>query len=103
MGKRQLDEGITYLERAVAINPDLGWAHLQLGLLYALRGDYERAEATTRRTIDMQERFISEREDLQILGAFTRLGYVYYLQDRYDEALRTYHREVTDVTASDHA
>ena len=103
IGKGELEEGISYLERAAAINPDLGWAHLQLGLLYALRGQYEKAEAACRRAIDMQERFLSGREGLQILGAFTRLGYVYYLQGRYDEALKAYQREFADVNASDHA
>ena len=103
VGKGQLDEGIAHLERATEINPELGYAHLQLGLLYALSGDYAQAEAACRRAVDMQERFLSGREGLQIVGAYTRLGYVYYLQHRYDEALANYEREVAALAASDHA
>jgi tetratricopeptide (TPR) repeat protein len=103
IGKGDLNQGISYLERAAAINPDLGWAHLQLGLLYALRGDYEKAETACQHAVDMQERFISGREGLQILGAYTRLGYVYYLQGRYDDALAAYEREVSAIKVSDHA
>ena len=103
VGKGQLHKGIAHLERAAEINPELGYAHLQLGLLYALSGDYAQAEAACRRAVDMQERFLSGREGLQIVGAYTRLGYVYYLQHRYDEALANYEREVAALAASDHA
>ena len=41
VGKGQLDDGIAYLERAIAINQELGYAHLQLSLLYALRDSRE--------------------------------------------------------------
>ena len=64
VGKGDLDAGISQLERAAEINPDLGYAHLQLGLLYAIRGNYTEAEASCRRAIDLQERFVSGREGL---------------------------------------
>ena len=103
IGKGQLDAGITYLERAAAINPELGYAHLQLGLLYALRGDYDEAEASCRRAIEMQERFVSGREGLQIVGAYTRLGYVHYLRKQYADALAVFERQVTALESSEHA
>ena len=34
VGQGDIDAGIEEMERALAINPDLGYAHLQLGLLY---------------------------------------------------------------------
>ena len=74
VGKGDLDAGIAHLERAAEINPDLGYAHLQLGLLYALRGELDHAESACRRAIDLQERFVSGREGLQIVGAYTRMG-----------------------------
>ena len=40
---------------------------------------------------------------MQIVGAHTRLGYVYYLQGRYPEAIKLYEREVAALAASDHA
>ena len=103
VGKGDLALGIANMEKAVAINPDLGYAHLQLGLLHAIRRDFEKAEASCRRAIDMQERFVSGQEGLQIVGAYTRLGYVRYLQERYDEALTAYEREVSALASSAHA
>ena len=103
VGQGDIDAGIAEMERALAINPDLGYAHLQLGLLYALRGNYVKAERACRVAVDLQERFLSGKEGLQIVGAHTRLGYVYYLQGRYPEAIKLYEREVAALAASDHA
>ena len=103
VGRGELEQGIAYLERAAGVNPELGYAHLQLGLLYALRGDYDKAEAACRRAINLQERFISGREGLQIVGAYTRLGYVYYLRGQYEQALEIFERQVTAWDSSEHA
>ena len=40
---------------------------------------------------------------LQMVGANARLGYVYYLQGRNDEAIREYERGMAFLRASDHA
>ena len=103
LGRGDIEAGIAEMERALAINPDLGYAHLQLGLLYALRGNYVKAEQACRVAVDLQERFLSGKEGLQIVGAHTRLGYVYYLQGRYPEAIKHYENEVAALAASDHA
>ena len=103
IGKGDLDAGIAHLERAAEINPDLGYAHLQLGLMCAIRGDYTEAEHACRRAIDMQERFVSGREGLQIIGAYTRLGYVHYLRGEYAEALQILEEQVEALSASGHA
>ena len=103
IGKGMVDESITELERAIAINPQGGYAYLQLVFLHTLRGNYARAETVARQAIELQERFISGKEGLQIVGAHTRLGYVYYCQGRYEEALREYNYEMAFLLASDHA
>ena len=103
VGKGDLDAGIAHLERAAEINPDLGYAHLQLGLLYALRGHYAEVEAACRRAIDLQGRFVSGREGLQIVGAYTRLGYVQYLRGEYEDALGVFQQQVDALAGSDHA
>jgi non-specific serine/threonine protein kinase len=103
VGKGMLAEGIEELEKSVAINPQAGYAYLQLVYLHTLRGNYERAEAVARDAVELQERYISGREGLQIVGAHTRLGYVYYCQARYDEALREYNYELQFLRSSDHA
>lgn len=103
IGKGMIAEGIAELEHAIAINPQAGYAYLQLVFLHTLRGNYARAEAVGRQAIELQERFISGKEGLQIVGAHTRLGYVYYCQKRYDDALREYNYELSFLLASDHA
>ncbi|HKS41080.1 MAG TPA: tetratricopeptide repeat protein, partial [Blastocatellia bacterium] len=103
IGKGMVDESITELERAITINPQGGYAYLQLVFLHTLRGNYARAETVARQAIELQERFISGKEGLQIVGAHTRLGYVYYCQGRYEEALREYNYEMAFLLSSDHA
>jgi adenylate cyclase len=98
-----INEAITEFEHAIAINPQAGYAYLQLVFLHTIRGNYERAEALARAAIDLQERYISGKEGLQIVGAHTRLGYVYYHQGRYDDALSEYTRELDFLSSSDHA
>ena len=103
IGRGDIVAGIGELERATAINPDLGYAHLQLGLLYALQGRYVEAERSCNVAVDLQERFVSGKEGLRIVGAHTRLGYGHYLQGRPLEAIPLYEQEVAALTASDHA
>ena len=70
--------GIRELERAIAINPQFGYAHLQLANLYTEEGEYTRAEDAARRAVDLQEQYISGEEGFLVVGAHTRLGYVFY-------------------------
>jgi serine/threonine protein kinase/tetratricopeptide (TPR) repeat protein len=103
VGKGQFQEGIEALERAVAINPQFGYAHLQLAFLYTETADFDKAEAAAKRAVDLQERFISGEEGLLIVGAHTRLGYVYYRQGRYADAVGQYQAELMFLSATDHA
>ena len=103
IGRGDIVAGVVELERAIAINPDLGYAHLQLGLLYALQGNYVQAERSCKVAVDLQDRFVSGKEGLRIVGAHTRLGYVHYLQGRPLEAIPLYEQEVAALSTSDHA
>lgn len=102
-GKGQIAEGIVELEQAVALNPDSGYAYLQLALLYALVGKLDRAEERAQSAIQLQEQYLSGKEGLQIVGAHTRLGYVHYRRGRYEEAIREYERELMFLLSTDHA
>jgi non-specific serine/threonine protein kinase len=102
-GLGDFEGGIAELEEAASRNIESGYTFLQLSLLYALRGDHAKAEAAARRAIDLQERFVSGTEGLQIVGAHLRLGYALYRQGRYAEAIREYERELSFVSSSDHA
>ena len=50
------------------------------------KGKYEEAEAVCRRAVELQDQYISGNAGLQVVGANARLGYVFYLQGRYEEA-----------------
>ena len=103
IGKGMIEEAIVELERAVSINPQAGYSYLQLVFLHTLLGNYTRAEDAAGHAIELQEKFISGKEGLQVVGAHTRLGYCYYRQGRYDEAIAEYERELEFLKASDHA
>ena len=78
MGLGKIDEAITEFERAIDLNPESGYSYLQLALLYALRGRRADAERIARQAVDLQERYVSGSEGLQVVGAHTRLGYILY-------------------------
>jgi serine/threonine protein kinase/Flp pilus assembly protein TadD len=99
----RVDDAITAFERVIELNTESGYSYLQLSLLYALRGRHADAERIARQAVDLQERYVSGSEGLQVVGAHTRLGYVLYLQGRYDEAIREYERELSFISSSDHA
>ncbi|PYT04099.1 MAG: hypothetical protein DMF60_16390 [Acidobacteria bacterium] len=103
MGKGMIEEAIVELEHAVSINPQAGYSYLQLVFLHTLIGNYTRAEAAAKPAIELQEKYISGKEGLQVVGAHTRLGYCYYRQARYDEAIEEYQRELEFLNSSDHA
>lgn len=102
-GLGQFEDGIRELEIAASLNVEGGYAFLQLSLLYALTNDYRKAELAARRAIDLQERYVSGREGLQIVSAHLRLGYAFYRQERYEEAIAEYERELSFVSSGDHA
>jgi serine/threonine protein kinase/tetratricopeptide (TPR) repeat protein len=103
IGKGDFASAIPEFERSIELNPEAGYSYLQLGLLLAWEGQYERAAEVCKRAVELQDQYISGNAGLQVVGANSRLGYVYYLQGRYDEALREYERGLAFVASSDHA
>jgi tetratricopeptide (TPR) repeat protein len=103
IGLGRVDEAIAEFERVIELNPESGYSYLQLSLLYALRGRLADAERVASQAVDLQERYLSGSEGLQVVGAHSRLGYVYYRQKRYDDAIRQYERELAFMSSSDHA
>ena len=102
-GKGDFAAAIPAFRRAIELNPEAGYSYLQLGLLLAWEGKYEEAEAVCRRAVELQDQYISGNAGLQVVGANARLGYVFYLQGRYAEAIREYERGLAFVASSDHA
>jgi TolB-like protein/Flp pilus assembly protein TadD len=103
MGKGMIPEAMAFLETAAALNPESGYTHLQLALLYALTGRLDEAEQAARIAVNLQELAMSGTQGLLIVGAHTRLGYVHYRRGHYDEAIGEYRRELAFLGASDHA
>jgi serine/threonine protein kinase/tetratricopeptide (TPR) repeat protein len=103
VGKGDFAAAIPAFRKAIELNPEAGYSYLQLGLLLAWEGQYEEAEAVCRRAVELQDQYISGNAGLQVVGANARLGYVFYLQARYEEAIREYERGLAFVASSDHA
>jgi len=103
VGKGDFAAAIPAFRKAIELNPEAGYSYLQLGLLLAWEGRYEEAEAICRRAVELQDQFISGNAGLQVVGANARLGYVFYLQGRYPDAIREYERGLAFVGSSDHA
>jgi serine/threonine protein kinase/tetratricopeptide (TPR) repeat protein len=103
VGKGDFAAAIPAFRKAIELNPEAGYSYLQLGLLLAWEGRYDEAEAVCRRAVELQDQYISGNAGLQVVGANARLGYVFYLQGRYEEAIREYERGLAFVSSSDHA
>ncbi|MCA1586488.1 MAG: protein kinase [Acidobacteria bacterium] len=103
MGKGRVDDAIRELEESVAINPESGYAYLQLALLYALLNRLDEAERAASSATELQEQAMSGTQGLLVVGAHARLGYVHYLRGQYDAAIAEYRRELDFLSASDHA
>jgi serine/threonine protein kinase/tetratricopeptide (TPR) repeat protein len=103
MGKGDADLGVLHFRRALALNPESGYTHLQLALLHSLRGELDDAEREARSAVVLQEQAMSGTQGLLLVGARSRLGYVFYRRGQYDEAIREYRRELDFVSLTDHA
>jgi serine/threonine protein kinase/tetratricopeptide (TPR) repeat protein len=103
VGKGDFASAIPAFRRAIELNPEAGYSYLQLALLLAWEGQYAEAEAVSRRAVELQDQYISGNAGLQVVGANARLGYVFYLQGRYEDAIREYERGLAFVASSDHA
>jgi tetratricopeptide (TPR) repeat protein len=103
VGKGDFAAAIPEFSRSIELNPEAGYSYLQLGLLLAWEGRFEEAERICKRAVELQDEYLSGNAGLQVVGANARLGYVYYLQGRYQDAIREYERGLAFVSSSDHA
>jgi tetratricopeptide (TPR) repeat protein/predicted Ser/Thr protein kinase len=103
VGKGDFAGAIPLFEKSIQLNPEAGYSYLQLGLLLAWEGQFARAEEVCRRAVELQDQYVSGNAGLQVVGANSRLGYVFYLQGRHEEALREYERGLAFVGSTDHA
>ncbi|HKQ93599.1 MAG TPA: protein kinase [Blastocatellia bacterium] len=102
IGKGLFREAAYEYEQAVNDAQEGSWVAPALAHCLTYLGNFERAEQMARRAIDAQEQYLRGHEGMQIIGAYARLGHVYYLQGRYDDAIAEYYREVVFARQSDH-
>ena len=102
-GKADFAAAAACYEKALALNPQAGWAALQLAHCSALTGDFARGEEAARRAIVLQEEFLSGKEGIVIVGAYMRLGHLAALQDRHAEAKEQFGKELDFLRRVDHA
>ena len=72
MGKGDVDLAITHFRRALELNPDAGYTHLQLSLLFALRDDLDEAERGPVPRCSCRNRRCRERKGCWSVGARSR-------------------------------
>ncbi len=102
LGQARFAEAAAELEIALRLNPQAGWAALQLVHCYTLMGELGMAEAMARRAVDLQRQLVSGKEGFLIVGAHTRLGYVLVLQGRFEAAQEEYQEEALFLARVEH-
>lgn len=70
-------EAIEQFKQAIVLAPDNATAYRSLGGIYVLKGDYAEATAALQKAINLRPTF----------EAFTNLGYVYFSQRKFTEAV----------------
>jgi TolB-like protein/Tfp pilus assembly protein PilF len=102
IGKGLFREAAYEYEQAVNDAQEAGWVAPSLSHCLVYLGEYERAQHMARRAIEAQDQYLQNHEGIQIIGAYARLGHVYYMQGRYDDAIAEYYREIVFIRQSDH-
>jgi len=103
IGRGQFAQAAACFERALQRNPQGGWYALQLAHVAALLRDFPLADRAARQAIELQERGLSGREGVLIVGAYMRLGVVRALEGRFEEAVEEFRRELAFLRRVDHA
>jgi serine/threonine protein kinase/tetratricopeptide (TPR) repeat protein len=102
IGKGMFREAAHEYEQALDDAEEATWVAPSLSHCLTYLGEYERAEKMARRAIEAQEQYMRTHEGIQTIGAYARLGHVYYLRGRYDDAIAEYYREIVFARQSDH-
>jgi tetratricopeptide (TPR) repeat protein len=103
IGKAMFVEAAACFERALQKNPQGGWYALQLAHVAALLRDFPLANRVARQAIELQERGLSGREGVLIVGAYMRLGVARALEGKFEDAVAEYRRELAFLRRVDHA
>jgi serine/threonine protein kinase/Tfp pilus assembly protein PilF len=103
IGKGMFREAAAEFERALQDPAENAWIAPSLAHVYCYLGNYARAEELARLAVEAQKQYYYNHEGVQIIGAYARLGTVFALQDRINEAIAEYQRELDFCERSTHA
>ncbi len=103
IGLGRFAEAASWLERALARNPQGGWYALQLAHCLALAREFPRGEEAAVRAIELQEQSLSGQEGVRIVGGYMRLAHLLALQDRHEAAVAQLEKERAFLDDADHA
>ena len=103
IGKGMFRDAAIQYEQALDSEQEGNWVAPALSHCLIYLGEYDRAEQLARRAINAQEQYLRGHEGIQIIGAYARLGHVYYLRGHYDDAISEFYREIVFARQSDHA
>lgn len=103
VGTADFKEAEIIFARSVERNPEAGWYWLQLAHTRALLRDFKRGEKAAKRAIELQEAFLSGQQGIHLVGAYMRLGHLFSLQNRFEEARDAFLSEINFVERVDHA
>jgi serine/threonine protein kinase/tetratricopeptide (TPR) repeat protein len=85
--QNRLQDAIAQLQRVIDLTPDNATAYSNLGGEYLMLGDsksYEAAEAAFKKSIQIAPTY----------AAYSNLGYLYYSENRYNDAVQAYRQAV---------
>ena len=103
IGKGMFKEAAAEYDRALQNPGENSWIASSLSHILLYTGDYVRAEKMARLSIKAQEQYTLNHEGIQIVGSYLRLGQVFYLQGRYEDAVVEFNREREFLRNSEHA
>jgi serine/threonine protein kinase/tetratricopeptide (TPR) repeat protein len=103
LGRADFAAAAAAYEKALELNPQAGWAALQLAHCRALLSDLEAGRRAAERAIELQDQFLSGKEGLFIIGAHTRMGHLLALGKRYPEAIAEFEKDLAFLRGIDHA
>ena len=103
IGKGDFAAAAVEFEHALQHESEATWIAPALAHCLVYLGEYDRAAEMAHRAIRAQEQSARTHEGIQIVGSYSRLGHIYYLQGRYESALIEFNRELDFILHSDHA